>query len=311
MILANIIESAFGPLIKVFEAVLIAAHSVVGGSWGWAIIGLTIVIRIVTLPLMLTQFRNMAKLQLHAGPMNEIKQRYKDDKQRQSEEMMKYYKEQGVNPLGGCLPLLVQFPVLISLFYMLRTDLKQKICGQAIKANHITTKLLPTTGCSSLKGAHGSASFLFINDITVKATGAALIVLIVLYIATMLTTSYFSTAQLQGSQRYLMLAMPLIFTAVIYRYPAGLLIYWVTTNLTQLPLQWFVRRRVGTAPPVAPPAAVAGNGAGKPSAARSVLQRARPAAAEPKAAASQARPSRSGPPPQSPRKRKKRSGRRR
>ncbi len=109
----------------------------------------------------------------------------------------------------------------------------------------------------------------------------------------------------------MMLAMPVIFTAVIYRYPAGLLLYWVTTNLTQLPLQWFVRRRVGTAPPVAPPAAIAGNGAGKPSAARSVLKRARPAAAEPKAAASQVRPSRSGPPPQSPRKRKKRSGRRR
>jgi YidC/Oxa1 family membrane protein insertase len=224
---------------------------------------------------------------------------------------MKYYKEQGVNPLGGCLPLLVQFPVLISLFYMLRTDLKQKICGPAITANHITAKLLPTTGCSSLKGAHGSASFLFINDITVKATGAALIVLIVLYIATMLTTSYFSTAQLQGNQRYLMLAMPVIFTAVIYRYPAGLLVYWVTTNLTQLPLQWYVRRRVGSAPPVPPAAARAGNGAAKPSAARAALQRAKPAAAEPKAAASQARPSRSGPPPQSPRKRKKRSGRRR
>jgi YidC/Oxa1 family membrane protein insertase len=311
MILANIIESAFGPLIKVFEAILVAAHSVVGGSWGWAIIGLTIVIRIVTLPLMLTQFRNMAKLQLHAGPMNEIKQRYKDDKQRQSEEMMKYYKEQGVNPLGGCLPLLVQFPVLISLFYMLRTDLKRKICGPAMNAylhlHHHAT--LATTSCSTV--LPHSASFLFINDITVKATGVALIVLVVLYIATMLTTSYFSTAQLQGSQRWLMLAMPVIFTAVIYRYPAGLLVYWVTTNLTQLPLQWFVRRRVGTAPPVAPAAAIAGNGAAKPSAARAALQRAKPASPEPKAAASQARPSRTGPPPQSPRKRKKRSGRRR
>jgi YidC/Oxa1 family membrane protein insertase len=306
MIATSIIESAFGPLISVFEAVMVAAHSVVGGSWGWAIIGLTVVIRVVTLPLMLTQFRNMAKLQLHAAPLNEIKQRYKADKQRQSEEMMKYYKEQGVNPLGGCLPLLVQFPVLISLFYMLRTDLKQKICGPAILAHHISKAKLATIGCSSLQ-PH-SASFLFINDVTIKATGVALIVLIVLYIATMLTTSYFSTAQLQGSQRYLMLAMPVIFTAIIYRYPAGLLLYWVTTNLTQLPLQWFVRRRVGTAPPVPPSAAVAGNGAGKPSAARSALSRGR---TEPKASASQARPTRTGPPPPSPRKRKKRSGRRR
>jgi YidC/Oxa1 family membrane protein insertase len=311
MIFANIIESAFGPLISVFEAVMVAAHSVVGGSWGWAIIGLTVVIRIVTLPLMLTQFRNMAKLQLHAAPLNEIKQRYKDDKQRQSEEMMKYYKEQGVNPLGGCLPLLIQFPVLISLFYMLRTDLKKKICGPAIAAHHISTVKLATIGCSSL--VPHSASFLFISDITVKATGVALVVLIVLYIVTMLTTSYFSTAQLQGSQRYLMLAMPLIFTAVIYRYPAGLLLYWVTTNLTQLPLQWFVRRRVGTAPPVPKASAVASsNGAAKPSAARSVLGRAKPAGSEVTAGATaQSRASRTGPPPQSPRKRKKRSGRRR
>jgi YidC/Oxa1 family membrane protein insertase len=308
MILANVIESAFGPLISVFEAVMVAAHSVVGGSWGWAIIGLTVVIRVVTLPLMLTQFRNMAKLQLHAGPLNDIKQRYKDDKQRQSEEMMKYYKEQGVNPLGGCLPLLVQFPVLISLFYMLRTDLKQKICGPAILAHHISTAKLATIGCSSLQPHSGS--FLFISDITIKATGVALIVLIVLYIATMLTTSYFSTAQLQGSQRWLMLGMPVIFTVIIYRYPAGLLLYWVTTNLTQLPLQWFVRRRVGTAPPVAPAAAISGNGVAKPSVARNALRRARPAVGEAKAA-SQARPARTGPPPQSPRKRKKRSGRRR
>jgi YidC/Oxa1 family membrane protein insertase len=309
MILANVIESAFGPLISVFEAVMVAAHSVVGGSWGWSIIGLTVVIRLVTLPLTITQFRNMAKLQLHAPQINEIKKRYKDDKQRQQEEMMKYYKEQKVNPLGGCLPLLIQFPVLISLFYMLRTDLKQKICEPAIKAAGITKTQLANTGCSSLPGAHHSASFLFINDITVKATGTALVVLIVLYIATMLTTSYFSTAQMQGSQRWLMLAMPLIFTAIIYRYPAGLLLYWVTTNLTQLPIQWFVRRRVGAAPPVPVSTSAAGNGAGKPSVARSALSRAR--TSEPKAAASQARPARTSAPPQSPRKRKKRSGRRR
>ena len=296
MILANIIESAFGPLISVFEAVMVAVHSFVGGSWGWAIIGLTVVIRVVTLPLMITQFRNMAKLQLHAGPLKEIKERYKDDKQRQSEETMKYYKEQGVNPLGGCLPLLIQFPVLISLFYMLRTDLKKKICGPAITAHHISTAKLASIGCSSLE-PH-SASFLFINDITVKATGITLIVLIALYLVTMLATSYFSTAQLQGSQRWMMLAMPAFFTIIIYRYPAGLLMYWVTTNLTQLPLQWFVRRRVGAPPPVPPRTATAsGNGAGTPTKAR--------------AAVSTARPARSTPPPQSPRKRTKRSGRRR
>jgi YidC/Oxa1 family membrane protein insertase len=304
MIFANIISDAFGPLISVFEAVMVEAHKLVGGSWGWAIVGLTVVIRVVTLPLMITQFRNMAKLQLHAKPLNEIKERYKSDKQRQSEEMMKYYREQGVNPLGGCLPLLIQFPVLISLFYMLRTDLKKKICEPAILLHKVTNKELTNIGCSSFQGWHNSASFLFIHDITIKATGVSLIVLILLYMATMLATSYFSTAQLQGSQRWMMLLLPVVFTAIIYRYPAGLLLYWVTTNLTQLPLQWFVRRRVGAPPPV--PAAAAGaavatsssgNGASTPSKARAAVR--------------SASPPRTGPPRQPPRKRKKRSGRRR
>jgi YidC/Oxa1 family membrane protein insertase len=299
MILANIIESAFGPLITVFEAVMVEAHRIVGGSWGWAIIGLTIVIRLLTLPLMITQFRNMAKLQLHAPMLKEIQKRHKDDRARQSEETMKYYKEHGVNPFGGCLPLLVQFPVLISLFYMLRTDLKQKICGPAIKALGITTTKLATVGCSSLNArvhAPNSAGFLFVHDITIKATGVALIVLVGLYVTTMVATSYFSTAQMQGNQRWMFLLLPVFFTVIIIRYPAGLLLYWVASNLTQLPLQWYARRKVGP-PPVPPDVAVKGNGAGAPVAAR--------------AAVSQAKPARGAPPPQSPRKRKKRSGRRR
>jgi YidC/Oxa1 family membrane protein insertase len=296
MILANIIESAFGPLITVFKAVMVEAHTIVGGSWGWAIIGLTVVIRLLTLPLMITQFRNMAKLQLHAPELKKIQQKYKDDRARQSEETMKYYRENGVNPFGGCLPLLIQFPVLISLFYMLRTDLKQKICGPAIKAAHITTTKLASIGCSSLPGAHNSASFLFVHDITVKATGISLIVLVVLYVSTMLATSYFSTAQMQGNQRWMFLLLPVFFTIIIIRYPAGLLLYWVVSNMTQLPLQWYARRQV-KAPPVPPDAAVKVNGA--------------PPAAEARRAVSQARPTRTAPPPPSPRKRKKRSGRRR
>jgi YidC/Oxa1 family membrane protein insertase len=304
MILANIIESAFGPLIDVFKAIMVEAHTLLGGSWGWAIIALTIVIRIVTLPLMVKQFRNMAKLQLHAPEINSIKERFKADRQRQSEEMMKYYREQGVNPLGGCLPMLIQFPVLISLFYMLRTDLKEKICGPAMTAYlktpaalHIKATLA-TTGCGTV--LPHSASFLFIDDITVKATGVVLIVLIALYLATMLTTSYFSTAQLQGSQRWMMLLLPVFFTVIIIRYPAGLLLYWIISNMTQLPLQWFARRQV-KAPPVPADGVIVGNGAVASGAARAAVGRTRPASS----------PSRAAPPPQSPRKRKKRSGRRR
>ncbi|MGD0197644.1 MAG: membrane protein insertase YidC [Solirubrobacteraceae bacterium] len=294
MILANIIQSAFGPLIAVFKAVLVEAHTVLGGSWGWSIIGLTIVIRLVTLPLMIRQFRSMAVMQAHAPELKALQQRYKDDRQRQSEEMMKYYKEHGVNPFASCLPLLIQLPVLISLFYMLRTDLKQKICGPQIKAAAISAKKLANIGCSSLPGAHNSASFLFIHDITIKATGVTLVVLIGLYLLTMLTTSYFSTVNVDRSQRIMYMVLPLVFTVIIIRYPAGLLLYWTTSNMTQIPLQWYARRQVR---PVTLPTPPATNGRAPSSSARRAIDTSKPV--------------RSTPPPQSPRKRKKRSGRRR
>jgi YidC/Oxa1 family membrane protein insertase len=214
---------------------------------------------------------------------------------------MKYYKENGVNPLASCLPMLIQLPVFISLFYMLRTDLKKKICGPEIAhALHLNPKFsLSNTGCSKLLPHSGS--FLFIPDITAKATGAALIVLVVLYMASMFTTSYFSTAAMERNQRILMLGMPLFFTVIIYRYPAGLLLYWITTNLTQIPLQYFVRRRVASSPPVV----VGGPSAnGRDAKATPRLGKAKTAAAVVAV--------RSEPPPQAPRKRKKpRSGRRR
>lgn len=300
MILANVIQSAFGPLITVFKAILVEAHTILGGSWGWAIIGLTIAIRIVTLPLMIKQFKSMAIMQKHAPELKAIQKRYKDDRQRMSEETMKYYREYGVNPFASCLPLLVQLPVLISLFYMLRTDLKEKICGvQAAAAHpHLTKAGLNTFlgkhGCSQIPGAHNSASFLFIHDITLKATGGTLIVLIAAYLATMLMTSYFSTMQVERTQRIMFMVLPLVFTVIIIQYPAGLLLYWTTSNMTQIPLQWYARRRV---PAVTPASASTTNG--------------RAAPADARRAAASTKPSRSAPPPQAPRKRKKRSGRRR
>jgi YidC/Oxa1 family membrane protein insertase len=301
MIFANIIESAFGPLIAVFEQILIITHKVVGGSWGWAIIGLTIVIRIVTLPIMMKQFRGMAVMQAHMPETKKIQARYKDDKARLNEEMMKYYKENGVNPLASCLPMVIQLPVFISLFYMLRTDLKKKICGPQIIAHHLSSTALTKTGCSKLLPHSGS--FLFISDITAKATGAALITLVVLYMASMFTTSYFSTAAMERNQRILMLGMPLFFTIIIYRYPAGLLLYWITTNLTQIPLQYFVRRRVAASPPV-----VVGGPQANGRSTTTVARTAKSSAKQPVASVV----ARTEPPPQSPRKRKKpRSGRRR
>jgi YidC/Oxa1 family membrane protein insertase len=289
MILANVIESAFGPLISFFQAILVAIHSVIGGSWGWSIIGLTLLVRTVTLPLTVRQFKGMAQLRAHAPELAKIKQRYPDDKKRQQEETMKYYKEAGVNPLASCLPLLLQIPVFISLVYMLRTDLKKHICGAALKlAGDTTSAQIGKADCNKLTHSH-VASFLFINDITSKAAGIVLIVLMVLYVGTMISTSVMMSVGSDRNQRLISIALPVFFVVFVIQFPAGLLVYWIATNFTMIPQQYFMLRRYGR-PNV--PIKVETNGRGSPGVAKEAIRKPTP-------------------PPPSARPRKKRSGRRR
>ncbi|HUA10377.1 MAG TPA: membrane protein insertase YidC [Solirubrobacteraceae bacterium] len=335
-ILANVIQDAFSPLITVFEHLLVFIHGIVG-NWGWAIVGMTMVVRAVLVPLTYRQLKSMQEMQRLSPELQALKEKYKDDKQRQQEEMMKLYRERGVNPFGACLPLLLQLPVFISLFYMLRTDLKNQICGpqmissyekalgQPVKqfsdipehATKITSataqnvsgitqsashmvKGLSEVGCNVV--APGSAHFLFLPDITEKATGAALIALIIVYVASQVGSTLIATASADPNQRRLMLFLPLIFVIILYRYPSGLLVYWITTNIWTVCQQLVIRRRMP--PPVRPQvdpsqpkksfresleSAVGNTGAQKPA----------PAAAE------------APTPPPPPRKKKKKSGRRR
>ena len=132
-ILANVIQDAFSPLISLFESIMVFIHAhLVGGSWGLAIVGLTVLIRAVLVPLTFRQLKSMQEMQRLAPQIKALKEKYKEDKQRQQQEMMKFYQENKINPLASCLPLLLQLPVFISLFYMLRTDLKKHICGNSL-----------------------------------------------------------------------------------------------------------------------------------------------------------------------------------
>src|SRR5438132_13060326 len=129
----NAIEDAFSPLISAFESIMVFIHGhLVGGSWGLAIVGLTAVIRAVLVPLTFRQLKSMQEMQRLAPQINALKEKYKEDKQRQQQELMKFYQENKINPLASCLPLLLQIPVFISLFYMLRTDLKKHICADGL-----------------------------------------------------------------------------------------------------------------------------------------------------------------------------------
>src|SRR5450756_381715 len=253
----NIIESAFSPLITLFESIMVFIHdNVVGGSWGLAIIGLTVVIRAALVPLTFRQLKSMQEMQRLAPQISALKEKYKDDKQRQQQEIMKFYQENKINPLASCLPLLLQLPVFVSLFYMLRSDLKKHICGSQLvehydklhpnlvvkSVSQLPAKYVDSTNCQSV--VHGSATFLFLPDITNKVPGAALIVLIVLYVGSQVASTLVATATADKNQRRLMLLLPLVFVVILYLYPAGLLVYWITTNMWTIGQQYLIKRRM-------------------------------------------------------------------
>ena len=327
LIFANI----FQPLIDVFEAVLKFFHDQVGVSWGWSIVLLTIAVRALLLPLAVKQFHSMQKLQRVAPELKQIQNKYKEDKQRQQQEIMKFYKENEVNPFASCLPLVAQIPVFIGLFYMLRQSLRIDICPgvQAAyklayaSAHHVSaaTAASQTTYCTNPQYAHeyhGGAGFLFIPDLTNKATGAVLVALIILYVGTQLASSLMmATPTMDKNQRRLMLVLPLFFVVIVINFPAGLIVYWITTNLWTMGQQYVIRRRLGpVTPPVSPavgdgktPAATTTNGAGAAGGLGGLLGRLR--SPEQPTAGVAAKPRREAPPPPPPRKKKKRSGRRR
>jgi YidC/Oxa1 family membrane protein insertase len=325
LVLGNI----FQPLIDVFEWVIVKIHDGVGGSWGLSIILLTILVRAAILPLTLRQFRSMQAMAKLQPEIKALQAKYKDDKQRLNQEMMKFYQENKVNPLGSCLPLVAQLPVFISLFYMLRTDLKQDICpGIQHYAQTVAHKGLGSVSCSSYADhTHQSfdTGFLFIPDLTARATGSVLIALIVLYVGTQLASSLLMSVTADRNQRMIMLALPFFFTIFILNFPAGLILYWITTNAWTILQQYIVRRTVG---PIRPPQTADGQpqpspftmlrealsgagGGGGDSGAGKGNGAAKGGSKEKVAAGAAPKPKPRGGPPPSARKKKKRSGRRR
>jgi YidC/Oxa1 family membrane protein insertase len=308
------------PLVDLNDAILKFWHNDVGLSWGGAIIGLTVVIRAAILPLTFRQVRSMQAMQRLAPEMKRIQERYKDDKQRQQQELMKFYQEHGVNPLGSCLPLVLQLPFFFSLFYLLRSS--------TFKAD-----------------IKGEEAFFFIPNLAKPLTGhpAALAVMIVLYVGTQLASTMLTAMSADPNQRRLMLALPFVFVIFVFRFQAGLLVYWVTTNVWTIGQQLVIKRflpppepiAAGAGAPAGAAAAVGKSGGGGDTksepdgkAPRKKGLLARVAAAQQQAAATKgsaaaAKSSDGGngaqagnggaakAPPPSPRKKKKRSGRRR
>jgi YidC/Oxa1 family membrane protein insertase len=305
----------FKQLIDAFDAVIQFFHDSVGFSWGLSIIALTVCVRALLVPLTLKQYHSMQALQRLAPEIKSLQEKYKDDKQRLNQEMMKFYQENKVNPFGSCLPLLLQLPVFISLFYMLRKDLKVDICGPESQIAKVAAQMHTTithVGCNEV--VPGSAKFGFIPDLTAPATGWVLVVLLVMYIASQLGSSLLMMAPTADkNQRYLMLALPFVFVLFVRTFPAGLLVYWITTNVWTVGQQYIIKNYIAHHPPpgAPPPPDTGGKPAAKKPAPSEGDDAAKKRPREPAPAAAAVSGSAGGPPPRPPRKKKKRSGRRR
>jgi len=182
-------------------------HGTAGLTWAWSIVALVVLVRVILVPVTVRQIHSMQNLQAHAPEMKELQQRWKHDRQRQNEELMRFYKENKINPASSCLPIVLQIPIFISLFYVLRG----------------AEEALFTDG--------SSREFLGLVDITQDTLVGWGPVLLVVYVISQLTSSYFMTATMQKAQRILMLVLPIVFIPFILNFPSGLMIYWLTTNL--------------------------------------------------------------------------------
>jgi len=202
-------------------------HFSVGLPWAWSIVALTVIVRMVLVPLTVRQIHSMQNLQRFAPQMKEIQKKYKGDKQKQNEELMKFYRENNINPAASCLPMLFQLPVFIALYYSLR------------HFSHEPAAQHP-----------GSLSFLhFIPSIAAHTTthwGGY--VLLVVYVASQMASTLYMSATMDKTQRYLFMFMPVVFVFVIARFPAGLVLYWVTTNLWTVGQGLITRRLIPKTP---------------------------------------------------------------
>ena len=192
------------------------------GNWGVAIILLTILIKIAFWPLSRKSFKSMEQMKKLQPMMKQIQEKYKDDKQAQSREMMQLYKTYGVNPMGGCLPILIQLPVFVALYQALLN------CIELRHASFIP--YLPGT------------DLLWLADLSVKDP---FYITPLIMGATMFLQQWLSPAMGDPQQRKIMMLMPLIFTVMFINFPSGLVLYWLCNNILSIIQQSWTLRKTG------------------------------------------------------------------
>jgi YidC/Oxa1 family membrane protein insertase len=217
----------FKQLVLLLQWILISMHNWLSSlglsehwTWGLAIIGLTIIVRLVLFPLTWKQFSSSQRMMAIQPKIKELQKKHKGDRATLQAETMKLYQEHRVNPFASCLPLLLQLPVFISLFVL--------IDNRADYLNQVAMDQL------------SKASFLWIPKL---GEPDPYYILLVLYVVSQLvSTELMLSAQSDKTQKMIMRMMPIVFVFFLYRFPAGLFVYWVTTNLWTIGQQLIIRK---------------------------------------------------------------------
>ncbi len=186
------------------------------GNWGWAILMVTLIIKLIFFPLSSASYRSMANMRKFSPKMQQIKERYGDDRQRMSQAMMELYKKEKINPLGGCLPMMVQIPVFIALYWVLLESVELR-----------------------------QAPFIFwIQDLSIKDPYYILPLLMGL---SMFIQQKLNPPPPDPVQAKVMMALPVIFTLFFAFFPAGLVLYWTANSILSVAQQWYITAKIDRA----------------------------------------------------------------
>ncbi|MEN5346225.1 membrane protein insertase YidC [Achromobacter mucicolens] len=187
-------------------------HSILG-NWGWTIVALTVLIKAVFYPLAAASYRSMARMKQVAPRLQALKEKYGDDKQKLNAAMMEMYRTEKINPLGGCLPMVVQIPVFISLYWVLLASVEMR----------------------------GAPWILWVHDLSVRDP---FFILPAIMMATMFLQIKLNPTPPDPIQAKVMMIMPLVFGGMMFFFPAGLVLYWCVNNILSIAQQWSITRAI-------------------------------------------------------------------
>jgi YidC/Oxa1 family membrane protein insertase len=231
MIVAGILSPIERPLTWLLETL----HADVGLTWAWSVIVLTLIVRVLLVPISVKQIHSMQRLQRYAPQLKELQKKYKNDKQKLREEQMKFFQEHQVNPAASCLPIVFQIPIFFALYFVLR-DFDEEIYPR-----------YPESGLGWLG---------IVPDLTVNISEHwSGFLLLTIYVASQVASAYFMSMTADRTQRILFLVLPFLLVPFIIDppggtvFPVGLLLYWVTTNLWTVGQGLVTRRLVPRTPP--------------------------------------------------------------